>query len=269
MKKRWWCLLSYVISINSLANVADDSLMILAEEWAPISYQHEGVPTGYAVELVSKLQQQLAKSKVELASSVSFLPWARANQIGLSRKNVLLIAMSKSADRQSQFSFVGPIAQGSMGIFVNRADDINISQLSDLTNQGNIGVYRDGGCEQELSKNYQQQLSIASYPQQTAKQLLLSRVRFWCQADFGVPHTLKQIGKQKSDVRMAYKIKPLALYFAFSQGTEAEVIEQWHLALAEYMQTPEYTALYQKWFESDSHPNEPKLFAVNQQEPAS
>lgn len=247
-----------LVLLSSYQTMADESLMIVAEDWAPMSYRINDKPTGYAIELIQILQQQLSQT-----SPIVFLPWARANQLGQSRKNVLLIAMSKNQQRLNKFSFVGPIAEGSMGIFVRKEDSIQLQDLNGLTNQGNIGVYRDGDCQQTLAQTHSTQLAVASYPEQTAKQLLLSRVRFWCQADLGVPYTLNQIGKNKSDVRMAYLIKPLAIYLAFSDGTSPALIQQWHQVLAQYMKTTEYTALYQKWFETDLHPNEPKLFAVS------
>jgi len=246
-----------LVLLHSNQTIAEEPLMVIAEDWAPMSYRINDKPTGYAIELTQTLQQQLSHTE-----SIVFLPWARANQLGQSRKNVLLIAMSKNQQRLNQFSFVGPIAEGSMGIFVRKDDAIQLQDLNGMTNQGSIGVYRDGDCQQTLGQTHPKQLAVASYPEQTAKQLLLSRVRFWCQADLGVPYTLNQIGKNKSDVRMAYQIKPLAIYLAFSDGTSPELVQQWHQALVKYMQTPEYTALYQKWFETDLHPNEPKLFAV-------
>ena len=257
--KQLTCSLSFIlVLLFSYHTTADESLMVIAEDWPPMSYRINDKPTGYAVELIQTLQLQLSQT-----DPIVFLPWARANQLGQSRKNVLLIAMSKNPQRVNQFSSVGPIAEGSMGIFVRKDDAIQLKNLNGLTNQGNIGVYRDGDCQQTLNQTHATQLAVASYPEQTAKQLLLSRVRFWCQADLGVPYTLNQIGKNKSDVRMAYQIKPLAIYLAFSDGTSPELVRQWHQALGQYMQTPEYTALYQKWFETDLHPNQPKIFAVS------
>lgn len=257
MKQLFYVLLAALLCIQYEQSIADESLMIVAEDWAPMSYQVNDQPTGYAIELINILQQQLSQT-----NPIIFLPWARASQLGQSQKNVLLIAMAKNHQRESRFSFVGPIAEGSMGIFVLKDDPIKLDHLNDLTGQGNIGVYREGDCQQTLKGLYANQLAVANYPEQSVKQLMLSRVRFLCQADFGVSYTLNQMGKRKSDVRMAYKIKNLAIYLAFSDGTSPALIQQWHYALSQFMQTSEYTALYQKWFETDLHPNQPKLFTI-------
>jgi polar amino acid transport system substrate-binding protein len=258
LKQLFYVLLAALLCIKYEQSIAAEPLMIVAEDWAPMSYRVNDQPTGYVIELIQVLQLQLSRT-----DPIVFLPWARANLLGQSQKNVLLIAMAKNHQRESRFSFVGPIAEGSMGIFVLKDDPIKLDNLNDLTNQGDIGVYREGDCQQTLKDSHVSQLAVANYPDQSVKQLVLSRVRFLCQADFGVPFTLNQIGKRKSDVRMAYKIKDLAIYFAFSDGTSPALIQQWHQALSQFMQTPEYTALYQKWFETDLHPNEPKLFTVN------
>lgn len=48
-------------------------LRLLTEEWAPISYQEEGIAKGYAVELVQALIDEFS-----LGGQIEVLPWARA-----------------------------------------------------------------------------------------------------------------------------------------------------------------------------------------------
>lgn len=85
---------------------------MLTEEWAPMSYQEQGLPMGYGVSLVQRLAKELGEE-----ANIEVLPWARAFAIAEGQANVLLFATSLNEQRSRDFDFVGPIATTSISIY--------------------------------------------------------------------------------------------------------------------------------------------------------
>ncbi|QBF82063.1 transporter substrate-binding domain-containing protein [Shewanella maritima] len=237
------------------AFATDERLTIIAEDWPPVSFHQNGEHKGFAIELVNHIQQRLG-----MRQDIFFLPWARAQQLGRSRANVLLISMVKTPERLEHFSFVGPVAEGNIAVYMRADDNAEFANPSELIGQGRIGIYRDGACEYQLKKHGLSNFSIASFPKQTAQQLLKGRIRFWCQADLGVPFMLNLINAEQDRVKVAVNLSELTLYFAFSKQTQDQIINQWFDTLVEFKATNEYRKLYKKWFNSDSIPLKSQIY---------
>ncbi|WP_394129098.1 substrate-binding periplasmic protein [Shewanella maritima] len=255
MKNLLWVSLLFCFYLPHAQAQVNQDVMVLAEEWPPISFIEDDHHKGYAVELVEQLQSRLGEQ-----GKVIFLPWARAQQIGRSKPNTLIVAMAKNNVRLQHHIFLGPIAQGNM-ILLTRADnDTSFNSLEQVKQLGTIGVYRDGACEHYLRENGFTDLSVASFPKQTLQQLIKSRIRFWCQADLGIHYTFKKLGEDPTQVKSALHIKPLVLYFAFSKSTSSQVVQKWHQALSEYKTTEDYRHLYKKWFNDNPVPMNTQVY---------
>ncbi|BDQ64912.1 substrate-binding periplasmic protein [Shewanella xiamenensis] len=232
-----------------------EPVRLVTEAWPPMSFEQDGVPTGFGVELVNQLQARIGQQE-----KIEILPWARAYAIANSAPNILLFATSISDEREAHFDFIGPIATSKITLYAKAEDPISIKQLADVSAAGIVGVYRESVGAQLLQQQGVTSLLVASFPQQSAKQLLFSRVRFWCQADLAVKHILEDVGAKDSAIKPVYIIAEIHLYLAFSKGTPAETVQRWQVELEKLKESGEFAKVYQKWFGALQPPLENQIF---------
>jgi len=223
-------------------------LRLITEPWSPVSYEDDGIAKGFAVELVNQLQASMGSGY-----PVEVLPWARGFSIASSTPNVMLFATSVDEDRRKQFDFVGPILTSKISLYTRTEDIIEINSIEEVKRAGLVGAYRGSLGEGVLRRAGVDQLLIASFPQQNAKQLMRGRVRFWCQADVAVNSLLSEIGIKPERVKPVFVVSEIDLYLAFSAGTDESVITLWSEALIKYKDSGLYRKLYRQWFGELNH----------------
>ncbi len=251
---RWLLLIVSLFPVS--ANAQDSSLRLITEQWAPMSYQTGTQPQGYMIDLVNLLKRQ---SPDLTSAEIEVLPWARGYAIAQSTANVLLFATSMNDERLSHFDFVGPVATTSVYLYAGADDPVSLTSLADLNNTDTVGVYRDSIGEGILRQAGGVSLLVASFPHQSARQLMRKRVRFWSQADVAVAGLLTEIGADMSQIKPVLKLKEIELYFAFSKGTDKAIVKQWHQALVAVKQSGQFERLYQKWFVNFTAPTKTQI----------
>ena len=248
-------MMSLLLLFPSGECVAGEKLKLVTEAWPPVSYEQNGIPQGFGVELVNLIQTRLGQQE-----KIEVLPWARAYSIASTSPNVLLFAASIGDERERLFDFIGPIATSKIALYARADDPITINHLDEVETAGLVGVYRESAGAQLLALSGVNNLLIASFPQQSAKQLLFSRVRFWCQADLAVKHLLEEIGAKETDVQQVYVVSEIKLYLAFSKGTAADLVLSWQAELEKMKDSGEFSRLYQNWFGALPPPLEHQIF---------
>ncbi|CAM4033458.1 substrate-binding periplasmic protein [Shewanella aquimarina] len=229
-------------------------LRMLTEEWAPMSYQEQGLPMGYGVSLVRRLASELGEE-----ANIEVLPWARAFAIAEGQANVLLFATSRNEQRSRNFDFVGPIATTSISIYAKAEDRVTPTSVAELDALGSVGVYRGSLGESILMRQGVEHLTVASFPQQSARQLQHDRIRFWCQADLAVARLLDEVNMGLDEVHPVLELAQVDLYLAFSKGTDPERVLRWHDALAKLQASGEMARLYHEWFPKLTPPHRIEL----------
>ncbi len=244
----------YLFGSRAVAEQDEAQLRLITEPWAPVSYEDNGIAKGFAVDLVNQLQASMGTHY-----PVEVLPWARGFSIASSTPNVMLFATSVDEERRKQFDFVGPILTSNISLYTKAEDTIEINSIEEVKRAGLIGAYRGSLGEGVLRRAGVDQLLIASFPLQNAKQLMRGRVRFWCQADIAVTSLLSEIGIKPERVKPVFLLSEIDLYLAFSKGTSDSVITRWRDALISYRESGLYSELYHQWFGELSEPGEVKI----------
>ncbi|MCV2353132.1 transporter substrate-binding domain-containing protein [Paucibacter sp. B2R-40] len=122
------------------------TIKVLMEELPPYSYTDaEGRPAGYAFELTQEL---LARAK--LPASFEFNSWARVLLRSRSEALVLVPAIVRLAERESQFHWLGQIATRRGTLFkLKSRNDIKLDKLKAASGL-RIGVVKNDVSEREL-----------------------------------------------------------------------------------------------------------------------
>ncbi|MCL2919866.1 substrate-binding periplasmic protein [Shewanella litorisediminis] len=218
-------------------------LRLLTEPLPPLSYLEGEKATGYAVELVEHL-----KARLNEGANIEVLPWARAYSVASQLPNILLFSTALRDSRRSQFDFVGPIATARIKVYKLATDTDIPTSLDAAAEYGSLGVYRGSPSERILKKSGVKNVEVSSYPLQSLRQLLAGRVRYWCQADLAVSMLLSQAGTTEFAITPLFELERVELYLAFSRGTPALTVQQWHQALADFQEEGGFAELYERWF---------------------
>ncbi|WP_372871311.1 substrate-binding periplasmic protein [Shewanella sp.] len=219
------------------------SLRLLTEPLPPFSFIENSRLTGFSVELVEQL-----KSRLGISADIEVLPWARAFNIASQSSNVLLFSTALRDSRRSQFDFVGPIATAKIMLYKRADDESSPANIVEAARMGSIGVYRGSPAERILQQADIKNVEVSTYPLQSLRQLLASRVRYWCQVDLTVGRLLAQAGGGDMAVVPLAELERIDLYLAFSRGTSREMVERWQYALQAFQQEGHFAHLYERWF---------------------
>lgn len=128
-----------------VAAAAAPALIGFTENLAPLNYQDEQGPQGFSVELL-----RLMAARAGLPLEVQVLPWQRAVQMAEAQPGSLLFSLTRTPERETQFQWVGPIAQRRILLYkLASRTDLSLSQLSEL-GALKIGVVRDSAADRQL-----------------------------------------------------------------------------------------------------------------------
>lgn len=115
-----------------------DNIRIVTEHLPPYQINTAQGPRGFATEIV----QQLFK-EANLPYQIEFESWSRAYQLALRDPNVCIYSISKSAERERLFQWVGALSYNITGIYSLRSrTDIQLKSLQDAHHY-RIAVTRD------------------------------------------------------------------------------------------------------------------------------
>ncbi|HEY0953944.1 MAG TPA: transporter substrate-binding domain-containing protein [Roseateles sp.] len=121
------------------------ALLGITENLPPLNYQDEQGPQGFSVELL-----RLMAAHAGLSLELRVLPWARAVQMAESHAHSVLFSLTRTPERETQFQWVGPIAQRRILIYkLASRDDLKLQQLDEL-GSARIGVVRDSAADRSL-----------------------------------------------------------------------------------------------------------------------
>jgi polar amino acid transport system substrate-binding protein len=226
-----------------------ENLLILTEEWNPISFSRNGQADGLSVEIVREILYRLNS-----ADEIQVVPWARGWKTLMENPNVVLFTMTRTAEREKLFTMIGPVAVGTTNFFAKKGSGLIIEKLEDAKKMRAIGVYRSAVEEQLLIKAGFANLDATTLPLSSAKKLMLNRIDLWCNANLTAGKILEDAGYSINNVENVFTLQENHLYIAFSRGTAAAVVDKWQSALAEIKNDGTFARIYHKWLPIDTPP---------------
>ena len=222
-------------------------LTIYTENWPPISFQHGDKVDGMAVEVVDALQKKMGTN-----SAIHLVPWARGYKAVLEDPNVMLFTVGRSAEREKQMTFIGPVAISKTVLYTRKGNAKRLLSLGDKIYSVPVGAYRDSIFADVAVKKGFHTLDLAATPQITAKMLMMNRFDLWSEGSVVVPSVLKDIGYSGDDVEKVMILDSLELFLAFSAKTPLPTLKLWEEAMRQIKKDGTFQKIHEKWL-----PNEP------------
>lgn len=230
-----------------LKTYAEEHILIVTEEWPPFNYTVNGEITGLSYEVVNHLLQQLDKPyKIEM------LPNMRSMKTIANQPKTMMFSMFRTPEREHQFHWIGPIANGAVYFYKRKGADISIRNLSELK-QSKLSVCSrsQGSIVRLLVKQGITNLeSFATNGAEVYKMLLAGRCDLAIsETEFGAHFLLKKLGYSLEDVleRIPFPFYQADLYLAGSKDIPDQEIQQWQTALDQMKSNGTYADILQNY----------------------
>jgi polar amino acid transport system substrate-binding protein len=233
------CLI-FIGSLFLSANLFAQKLSIYCEDVKPAQYIGvDGKLSGFAVEIVQEIQRRVGNN-----DPIQMVPWARGLEILKHEPNSLLFSMARTAERNSQYQWIGPISETTYGLYVKADSKLKINNLNDAKRAGLIGVYRGDARDQILTQLGFDNLDRANSTIFSFRKLMIGRVAMYADAPLALKSLAESEGYKSSDVRLAYTFYRAQLYIATSKETDPAIVAQWNKALEQMKKESVFQNIY-------------------------
>lgn len=232
----WFCLVP-----PSIAGKGAEDLKYMTESLPPYSYEDEGELTGFSVELLKLIWQELGVKE----QRINMMPWARAYLKLGTEENTVLFTISRAAHREHLFKWVCPITLGSKHVFLAKKDrHITISSLED-SKKYRIGTVRDDVLEQlMLKKGFAlKDFSRVTNIIQNVKKLNLNRIDLIAQNETSILDVITEHGYNPNSYESVFVIMQVQSCYAFNKNVDDKIIFQFKNALNKVRLSNEFNVL--------------------------
>jgi polar amino acid transport system substrate-binding protein len=219
-----------------------EELTILTENLPPLNYLENGVLVGPSVEIVKQIQKRVGSDE-----QIQVYPWARAYQIALKEKNVILFGMTYTKVRKDKFKWVGPLATKRDILVAKKGSGIKISRLEEAKKVKRIGTLRDDTRERLLKSRGFTNLEPVSDEQSNAKKLALGRIDLWTYKIPGLRTVCDLAGVDYTEFEEVYHLRKIDLMIAFSKKTSDSLVQKWREAFNEMLTDGTILQIRKKW----------------------
>jgi len=239
----------FIALVASCCFVYPAELQFLTEEYPPITFRKDGKVTGLATEVVEEIQR-----RTDSKAPIQVLPWARAYQTALSDPNTVLFSVTRTAERESLFQWVGPLVSQKTSFYALRGTKVKVNSLADAKKLDPIIVVRDYYSEQFLKGEGFTNMDLVANPEQMVKMLMAGRRPMMASDNLLLPALLENAGAKREDVESVYTFMESKLYIAFSKNTSSATVAQWQQALDNMKRDGSYAKIYKKWLPGEAIP---------------
>jgi polar amino acid transport system substrate-binding protein len=234
------CFCSVLLGSDAFAQ----QLTILCEDDKTLQFRTaDGKPAGFAVELVQELQKRVGNK-----DEIQAVPWARGLAMLNKMPNTLLFSMARTAERNAQYQWIGPIFENVYGFYIKADSPIKINSLDDAKKAGVIGVYRDDVRDQTLTRLGFTNLDRSNDNVATFRKLMVGRFAMIVSSKAGVSSQAQSAGYRASDVKLAYTLLKTQLYVAASKETDPAVVARWNMALNGMKKDHTFSKILKKYY---------------------
>lgn len=181
---------------------------------------------GPAVEVVREIQKRVGNG-----DPIQIAAWDEGYSLVKSQPNVVLFLMTRTAERNDLFQWVGPLVEGSYGFYVKSDSKTTIKNMEAAKKLGKIGVYEGDARDQILTKAGFSNLSRLSQNNFNVELLMSGIIDAFAGSSVGVDALVKSAGYDPKDVKCAYTFYKYQAWIAFSKDSDAETVKAWARAL--------------------------------------
>ena len=218
------------------------SLKLYTENAPPSSYKEDGQLKGFSIDIVREILRRIGQP-----DTIEMVPWARGYKLTLSDANTALFSTSRLPQRETLFSWVGPLYHQQWGFYRWKGSGIQIMNMEDAKRVERIGTYHQDAKMQYLQAQGFENLVSTNKNISNVLHLKRRNVDLWVSSDFNMPHLVRQAGVSPNQVELAYTFHTIGNYIAFSKTTSPHVVRLWQAVFEEMRADGSYQRICLKY----------------------
>jgi polar amino acid transport system substrate-binding protein len=225
------CAILAVFLVLALTACSDTSfthrtLHILTEEFPPFNYSENGQISGQSTEIVRAISEKTGEKP-----GFEILPWSQAYDQAQKEDLTALYSISRLAERETLFKWVGPIGNEDNCFYVRRDSNSSVKNLDEAKKAGSIAVYKNDSNQLYLSGLGFTNLDINSNDAECLKNLVDGKVEMWLGPVKALPYIARTAGVDPAALKSLFSVRNINWYIAFNKKTPDDMITAWQKAL--------------------------------------
>lgn len=231
------------------ADAAGVEIHVVTEELPPYNMTRDGVLTGMSTEVV-----QAVLKEVNVHASIQSMPWARAYDLALHTPNVLIYSITRTAERERLFKWVGTIAASRWFLYSSASHPVTLLSLDDARDWQTATVNEDVGEQYLIARKFDigHQLQSSNRYAFNYQKLQTGHVDLWISDELNAYYLARQVGDDPTRTLVqSLRIKELeeagGFNMAFSVGTPDATVQLFQKALETIRANGTYDAIARKW----------------------
>ncbi|HET7793756.1 MAG TPA: transporter substrate-binding domain-containing protein [Rhizobacter sp.] len=241
--------LALLAGLSLPAGAAGPALRIVTEELPPYNMTQNGRITGLSTEVVQAVMKEAG-----MDGEIRSMPWARAYDTALHGENVLIYSITRTAQREKLFKWVGVVAPTDWYLYARTDRKIQLKGLDDARKYQTATVNEDAGEQYLVDKGFAigKNLQSSHKYEHNYEKLRLGRVDLWISDELNAVYLVRQAGEDPAAaIERVLALPDLAtdggLGMAFSLKTPDAVVERFRKALETIKKNGTYDGLQKKW----------------------
>lgn len=218
------------------------SLNLYTEDSPPSSYKENNQVTGLSVEIIQEILRRIGRSDV-----ISMVPWARGYEMAQSDANTALFSTTRIPERESLFSWVGPLYQQRWGFYRWKGSGVEAADLDAAKRVARIGTYSQDAKMQYLQAQGFNNLVPTNKNINNVKHLQKANIDLWVSSDFNMPFLAREAGVSPDQLELTYAFRTVDNYITFSKETSPHVIRLWQMVLDEMKSDGSYQEICHRY----------------------
>lgn len=245
-----WVVLVMFLAFVPMPLARAETLTIFCEDDPPNQMLGpDGQLTGMSVEIAAELQRRTGNH-----DPIQLVPWARGYDAVQKVPNTVLFSMSRTAERDPLFHWIGPILESSYAFYARADSKITIRGLQEAKRLKRIGVYNNDVRDTFLTQAGFTNLDRASNNLQNFRKLMAGRIDVYVSTPISIEDEARATGYQAADVKHVFTFMQVQLYIALSKGTPEDIVRAWSDAFASLRKDGTFARLHKKYYPSRALP---------------
>ncbi|MGI5310002.1 substrate-binding periplasmic protein [Rheinheimera sp. WS51] len=242
-----------LLSGTSILPVSAQILTIATEHFPPYNYLDDNSK-------VVGINAELVQRSCEIAAidcSIQSYPWLRAMSLTLENDYGALFSTLRSADRERQFQWVGPLVKSRAILYrLKSRPEIQVTRLEDAKNYV-VGVARGDVYEAYLQQNgfsYGKNLFGFATKAEAANLFVQGKIDLLIGSWQILPMWLAPYNATVDDVEEAFQLRELGdNYLALNLKVPKQMVDQLQQALQKLHESGEYQQILEKYQYAPQH----------------
>jgi ABC-type amino acid transport substrate-binding protein len=200
-----------------------DSLAVLTEEFPPYNFTEDGELRGIATDI---LKLVLEDAKVDVRGGpMQVYPWARAYNVALVQPDTMLYSVTRTAEREKLFKWVGPVASNRNVLLARKDRSVKIATLKDAGKFKAGAIRDDAGGQLLVAGGYPpDQMELSSDARSNILKLETGRIDLFAYPENVFKWMLATMGKNPGDYETVFVLHDGHVYFALNRDTPDELV---------------------------------------------